>query len=40
MRISLTEPTASEGAINAIVTATHGDPFSVLGMHLAGEQLV
>jgi 1,4-alpha-glucan branching enzyme len=40
MRISSNEPTVSEGALNAIVTATHGDPFSVLGMHQAGEQLV
>ena len=27
MRISSSEPTVSEGAIHAIVTATHGDPF-------------
>jgi 1,4-alpha-glucan branching enzyme len=33
-------PTLDQGAIDAIVGAYHGDPFSVLGMHQAGEALV
>ncbi|MHA3773805.1 1,4-alpha-glucan branching protein GlgB [Verrucomicrobiota bacterium sgz303538] len=33
-------PTIDQGAIDAILGAYHGDPFSLLGMHQAGEQLV
>ena len=31
--------TADTGAINALLGAYHGDPFAVLGMHLAGDRL-
>ncbi len=37
--ITISLPTIDEGAINAIVSACHGDPFSILGMHQAGEHL-
>src|SRR5207244_2240476 len=41
MKLStLTLPTLEQGAIDAIAGAYHGDPFAVLGMHQAGEQLV
>src|SRR6185436_2716342 len=40
MKITDFVPTLDEGTINAIVGAYHGDPFAVLGMHQAGEQLV
>jgi 1,4-alpha-glucan branching enzyme len=40
MKISAAVPTVEQGAIDAIVGACHGDPFSVLGMHQAGEHLV
>ena len=33
-------PTIDQGAIDAILGAYHGDPFSLLGMHEAGGQLV
>ena len=33
-------PTIDEGALHAILRADHGDPFSILGMHQAGEDLV
>jgi 1,4-alpha-glucan branching enzyme len=34
------QPTVDHGAIDAITGAYHGDPFAILGMHEAGEQLV
>ena len=37
---SATEPTIDQGTLAAIVGAYHGDPFSVLGMHQVGEELV
>ncbi len=40
MKIIATTPTIEDGAVHAIVGAYHGDPFAVLGMHQAGEQLV
>jgi 1,4-alpha-glucan branching enzyme len=41
MKVATTSvPTIDQGAIDAIVGAYHGDPFGVLGMHQAGEQLV
>src|SRR4051812_29397297 len=33
-------PAIHDGTLHAILRAEHGDPFSVLGMHPAGEQLV
>lgn len=33
-------PTLDVDVIQAIVHASHGDPFAILGMHHAGEQLV
>ncbi len=32
--------TIDDGALHSLLEARHGDPFSALGMHLAGEQLV
>jgi hypothetical protein len=29
-----------EGALAALMTATHGDPFSVLGMHVVADAVV
>ena len=40
MKIIASTPTIEDGAVHAIVGAYHGDPFAVLGMHQAGEQLV
>ncbi len=40
MKLSTSAPTIDDGALHAILEARHGDPFSVLGMHQAGEQLV
>lgn len=40
MKISVTVPTIDTAAIDAIAGAYHGDPFSILGMHQAGENLV
>jgi 1,4-alpha-glucan branching enzyme len=40
MKLSTSVPTLDQGAIDAICGAYHGDPFAVLGMHQAGEQLV
>ena len=40
MKITDSVPTVDDGTIHAIVGAYHGDPFAVLGMHQAGEQLV
>jgi 1,4-alpha-glucan branching enzyme len=40
MKLTTTSlPTLDDGVLNAIVTAEHGDPFSVLGMHQADEHL-
>jgi 1,4-alpha-glucan branching enzyme len=40
MKLTTTSlPTLDDGVLNAIVTAEHGDPFSVLGMHQAEEHL-
>ena len=33
-------PTIEQGSIDALLGATHGDPFGALGMHQAGEHLV
>ena len=33
-------PTIDDGTLHAILGASHGDPFAVLGMHQAGDQLV
>ena len=33
-------PSLDDGALHAMVQAAHGDPFAILGMHHAGEQLV
>jgi 1,4-alpha-glucan branching enzyme len=33
-------PTIDSGALDAILGASHGDPFAVLGMHQVGEHLV
>ncbi len=35
-----TTPTIDRGALDALLRADHGDPFSHLGMHQAGENLV
>ena len=40
MKIIDSTPTIDDGAIHAILDASHGDPFGVLGMHQAGEKLV
>src|ERR1700722_13742587 len=32
--------TIDDGNLYSLLEARHGDPFSVLGMHLAGERLV
>ena len=40
MKIIAYAPTIEEPAVHAIVSASHGDPFAVLGMHQAGDQLV
>jgi 1,4-alpha-glucan branching enzyme len=40
MTVSQTLSTADPGAIDAIIGAYHGDPFSVLGMHQVGDKLV
>src|SRR5947209_6320935 len=40
MKLSVLVPTIDQGAIDAILGAYHGDPFSVLGMHQVGEHLV
>ena len=40
MKIIASAPTIEDGAVHAIVGAYHGDPFAVLGMHQAGDQLV
>src|SRR6187397_2761888 len=40
MKLSNPLPTLDDGALHAILEARHGDPFAVLGMHQAGEQLV
>ena len=33
-------PTIEQGSIDALLGATHGDPFGALGMHQAGEHMV
>ncbi len=41
MKLSaVSEPTIDEGTLAAIVGAYHADPFGVLGIHQAGEELV
>ncbi|EDY21761.1 1,4-alpha-glucan branching enzyme [Chthoniobacter flavus Ellin428] len=40
MKITAQLPTLDEGTVAAIVGAYHGDPFSVLGEHQVGDQLV
>jgi 1,4-alpha-glucan branching enzyme len=40
MKLSTSLPTVDDGALHAILGARHGDPFSVLGMHQAGDRLV
>ena len=40
MKIIASAPTIEDGAVHAIVSAEHGDPFAVLGLHQAGDQLV
>jgi 1,4-alpha-glucan branching enzyme len=40
MKITTQLPTLDEGTVAAIVGAYHGDPFSVLGQHQAGDRLV
>jgi 1,4-alpha-glucan branching enzyme len=40
MKLSHSLSTIDDGALYAILEARHGDPFAVLGMHQAGEQLV
>ena len=40
MKLTSSLQTIDSGAVDAIVGAYHGDPFAVLGMHTAGEQLV
>jgi 1,4-alpha-glucan branching enzyme len=40
MKLLTTHPTIEPGALDAILGAHHGDPFAVLGMHLAGDYLV
>src|SRR5688500_13035571 len=40
MKVSASDPTIDQGSLNAILGGYHGDPFAVLGMHQAGEQLV
>lgn len=40
MKLSTDTPTIETAALDAILAANHGDPFSVLGMHQAGEALV
>ena len=40
MNISVTVPTLDVAAMDAIAGAYHGDPFAILGMHQAGEDLV
>src|SRR5579862_5677630 len=37
---SATTPTIDDGTLYAILGAYHGDPFAVLGMHQAGDNLV
>ncbi|HEX8311391.1 MAG TPA: 1,4-alpha-glucan branching enzyme, partial [Chthoniobacteraceae bacterium] len=39
MKLNTAEPTVDIPTINAFLEANHGDPFAVLGMHQAGEQL-
>ncbi|MBP6490819.1 MAG: hypothetical protein KA225_03265, partial [Thauera sp.] len=34
------QPWIDEGALAALMTATHGDPFSVLGMHVVADAVV
>ena len=36
----MNHPTIDEGNLHSLLGAYHGDPFSVLGMHQAGDQLV
>ena len=36
----MNHPTIDEGNLHSLLGAYHGDPFSVLGMHQAGNQLV
>ena len=40
MKLSTDSPTIDSAALDAILGAHHGDPFGVLGMHEAGEELV
>ena len=40
MKVSASVSTIDSGAVDAIVGARHGDPFAVLGMHQADENLV
>ena len=40
MILSTTTPTIEPAALDAILSAQHGDPFSVLGMHEVGDVLV
>ncbi len=41
MKIStISVPTIDAGALSAMLGASHGDPFAILGMHQAGEHLV
>ncbi len=40
MKLSTDSPTIDTAALDAILGAHHGDPFGVLGMHQAGEELV
>jgi 1,4-alpha-glucan branching enzyme len=39
MKITTYLPTVDEGAVEAIVGAYHGDPFSILGQHHVGDQI-
>ena len=40
MKLSTDSPTIDSAALDAILGGRHGDPFGVLGMHQAGEELV
>ncbi|MGB8168612.1 MAG: 1,4-alpha-glucan branching protein GlgB [Chthoniobacteraceae bacterium] len=40
MNLSVSVPTLDAAAMDAIAGAYHGDPFAILGMHQAGENLV